>query len=148
MKLGLIDDMNDYKVMPTVPEENIFWDISTERIVDSSSLSYKYLSEYIDIEEWKKSFFELYNKWLKEDDDSVYDIHNEVSRSMINALMEINKKADFKLYYWFDVDRNKYPNYVWRKCPIAGTDLIDLPEYYSMNNRKISVDYPLVFPLV
>lgn len=138
--------MKEYKVMATVPKENIIWDISTEVVVHSSSVCYEHLSAEIDTDEWKKSFFNLYNMWLNEEDDAVYNIWHEVNMSMVRALAKINKEADFKIYYWFEVDRDKYPDFVWIKCPLTGTDLIDLPAYYSKNNRKIAVGNPLVFP--
>ena len=79
--------MKEYKLMLTVPEENILWDIVEEK-VQTSCLCYSYLSKYIDLEKWKLSFFSLYRRWVEEDDYSIYDINNDVNISIINALVE------------------------------------------------------------
>ena len=144
-QLGSTNNMKEYKLMLTVPEENILWDIVEEK-AQTSVLCYSYLSKSIDLEKWKLSFFSLYRRWVEEDDYSIYDINNDVNISIINALVELNKEIDFKIYYWFDVDRDRYPNYIWEKCPLSQKDLICLPKHYHKNNRKASVDYPLIFP--
>ena len=140
--------MDYFKVMVTGNNEGIIWDTAKEIELESDHIAFQYLSREIDISEWKNLYLDLFKKWLVDDDDSIYEITNSINMKMIDALVIINSEtSDFRLYYWFDVDRDKYPNYVWKKCPLAGTDLIDLPEHYNNNNRKISVNYPLVFPL-
>jgi hypothetical protein len=142
----LINDMKIYKVMPTVPNENLVWDIMNEQIVESSDECYIRLYRQIDVPEWNTLFFNYYKMWLEDDSQIIYDVHSALNMSMIEALVKINENFEVKLYYWFDVDREKHPDYIWEKCPLSGKDLMELPKFYHRNNRKISREFPLIFP--
>ncbi|WP_316825846.1 hypothetical protein [Pedobacter miscanthi] len=116
--------MEYFKVMVTGAREGLIWKLSTETEVASDHLALQYLSNEINIPEWKNKYLNLYEKWLKNDDGRIYQITDLVNMEMINALVEVNAKvSDFKLYYWFDVDRDKHPDYIWEKCPLSNSDL-------------------------
>jgi len=139
--------MDYFKIMVTGNDEGIIWDISKEIEIKSNHIVFKHLSNEIDFLKWKIQYLDLYKKWLIDEDDSVYDINNLININMINALIVTNMKmVDYKLYYWFDVDRDKYPDYIWEKCPLSKLDLIILPNEFHKNNRKISPEFPLIFP--
>lgn len=133
--------------MVTGINENIIWNLPNEELIDSNHVVFQYLCDEIDFLEWKSQYWSLFKKWLVDGDHCIYDINNLINMNMINALVEANKKmTDFNLYYWFDVDRDKYPDYVWEKCPLSKSDLIILPNEFHKNNRKISPEFPLIFP--
>ncbi|WP_293312930.1 hypothetical protein [Pedobacter sp. UBA5917] len=139
--------MEYFKVMVTVAEEGLIWKLLTETELAPDHVALQYLSSEINITEWKNRYLNLYNKWLKNEDDRMCQITDPINMEMINALVEVNSKvSDFKLYYWFDVDRDKYPDYTWKKCPLSNSDLVVLPENLHENNRKVSLMFPLVFP--
>lgn len=133
--------------MITSNNESIIWNMLEERKMGYDHLIFNSLSEEIDVQEWKNLYLNLYKSWLIDNDSTIYDIDNPMNMNMINAIINVNKKiADFKLYYWFDVDRDKYPNYIWEKCPLSKLDLIILPDEFHKNNRKLSPEFPLIFP--
>nr|WP_315423251.1 hypothetical protein [uncultured Pedobacter sp.] len=139
--------MECLKVMVTGNDESIIWDLSKETEVESNHMAFVYLSNEINILEWKRKYLNLYKKWLKDEDDSICQISSPINMDMINALITINlKAAEFKLYYWFDVDRDKRPDYIWEKCPLSHSDLVVLSGVFHENNRKISPNFPLIFP--
>lgn len=139
--------MECFKIMITVHGENVIWDLSTETEVESDHKAFQYLSSEINIQEWKEQYLNLYKKWLHNEDDRIYQIANPVNMQMINALIAVNLKfKDFKLYYWFDIDRDKHPDYIWEKCPLSNSDLDHLSGDFHENNKKVSLMFPLVFP--
>lgn len=139
--------MECLKVMITGNDERVIWDLSKETEVESNHMAFLYLSNEINIQEWKGKYLNLYKGWLKDNNDSIYQISSPINMDMINAIISVNLKvAEFKLYFWFDVDRDKQPDYIWKKCPLSHSDLIVLSDAYHENNRKVSPIFPLVFP--
>ena len=134
-------------MMVTNDTDGIIWDMLTETSLTDVHPSYYMLDKEIDLQLWKYAYRNLYQEWLNDDGESIYDIGHPVNLNLINSLININKLTlEYKLYYWFDVNRDKYPDFFWETCPISGTPLIALPIYFHRNNRKISQLFPLVFP--
>lgn len=139
--------MNSFKVMVTGKNDSVIWDLETEINIFIDHRVYKSLSREIDLLFWKQEYLILFNNWLITDDRSIYDINHPINMDMIKAIISTNKQnQDFILYYWFDVDRDIYPNYKWEKCPLSKDNLITLPDSFNRNNGKISPKFPLVFP--
>jgi hypothetical protein len=136
-----------YKIM-WLPEENhIFLDIKNEKFISINSKMYKYLSNYVDWKSWINVYKKKYENWLNSDDNSIYNISDEVNTKIINALLEMNKHLIHeKIFYWFDIDRTFNENFIWKYCPISKRKLIQLPDEYPEINSLISPEYPLIFP--
>jgi hypothetical protein len=137
--------MEQIKVMVTGDKDGVLWDIKTENEIDLNHTAYGYIAHEIDLSKWKKDYLDLYRRWLINDDESVYQINHSINMEMISVLAKINKMdLDFKLYYWFDVDRDKCPDYIWENCPLSGERLINISSHLT---SKISPISPLVFPV-
>jgi len=135
------------KVMFTSIQEGIIWNASTEEQVKISHPSYDLLNEHIDVSNWIENYSNLYLEWLNNDVEYIFDINHFINSNMVNSLIELNESTkEFKIYYWFDVNRDKYPDFVWDFCPLSDTLLINLPDSFHMNNKKISTVFPLIFP--
>jgi hypothetical protein len=133
--------------MFTVKGEPLVWDCLTETAVPVNHSVYYNLKKYINLTDWETKYDKLYHQWLYNDDETIYNINVDINKFMIDAIFELNKeKKDYVLYYWFDVDRDKSPDYTWVYCPFSGKQLITLNEQFHYNNRKISPEHPLVFP--
>jgi len=131
--------------LPDVKEVLLF--IKDETFVPGDAELYNQVSTYLDIDQWKIRYSALYDKWLNDDDASVYDVDNEVNQTIINALIKVNSALKDKLIlYWFDVDRANNENYQWKICPISKTRLIYLGDEYPKINSLVSNDFPLIFP--
>lgn len=131
--------------MVTVRSEGILWDLKEHCIYDTDVLDW--LKVKIDVEEWKNKYIDLYQKWLEEEDETIYDIKSKINMDMIQSLAWLNQQNHgVTVFYWFDVD--KYPDYVWQLCPLTGEPLIDFPRSSHENNVKISPRFPLIFPEV
>ena len=67
---------------------------------------YTRLANYIDINEWKYLYERAYREWLHDISDTVYNIHDQINLSMVNALLQLNEALNDRcIYYWFDIDR-------------------------------------------
>jgi len=139
--------MDYFKVMFTDIEDEVIWNTSTEKGIQLNHRFYGLLNKEINITNWKDEYYKLYLDWLHNDNESIYDINHPINLNMINALIKVNQLAfEFKIYYWFDVNRDKYPEFVWNVCPLSGTPLIALANSFHINNKKISSVFPLIFP--
>ncbi|SFS47950.1 hypothetical protein [Mucilaginibacter polytrichastri] len=139
--------MEQIKVMVTVDSEDILWNIVSESVISCNHPAYILLSKQIDLKQWKRDYLNLYNNWLYNDDNRIYNIDDPINKSMILALAAVNKlNKNVKLFYWFDVDREEHPEYRWTKCPLSNEPLITLPSYIHKNNRYVSTATPLIFP--
>jgi hypothetical protein len=81
-------------------ETEILWYAKTENALDLNCSLYKELENYIDIEGWKASYKEKYNNWLEDNDNSIYNIKDNLNMVMVSALININKglKNEIVLY--------------------------------------------------
>jgi hypothetical protein len=139
--------MDLLKVMVTNDQDDVIWDAMAETNIQTAHRSYFELNKEIDLQIWKQDYRKLYLEWLHHDNESIYDVHHPINLNVINSLIKVNKiVTEYKLYYWFDVDRDKYPNFRWEVCPLSGNALTNLPNYFHINNRKISQLFPLIFP--
>lgn len=137
--------MKYYKIMVTVRSNGILWDLKERCAADKEV--FDGLNTQIDIEDWKNKYIDLYQKWLEEDDDTLYQIESKINMDMIQSLVKLNNQNhEFKVFYWFDVDRDKYPGHKWLFCPLTSEPLINLHEGNHKNNSKISPRFPLIFP--
>jgi hypothetical protein len=139
--------MEQLKIMVTSNSGSVLWNVQTESAIQIDHLSYKILGSVLDIAKWQDNYYKLYLEWLHDDDESIYDINHPINVEIVNSLIKVNNIAsNFKIYFWFDVDRDKYPKFIWKVCPMSGMQLISLPHNFHLNNRKISPLFPLIFP--
>ncbi len=135
------------KIMWLPNENEIFFHMRNEKAVFWNSEIYKSLSEYIDVENWKHLYSKSYQRWLDDDDDSIYDIQSEINKSMIDSLIKLNKTlVSGVVFYWFDIDRTNNENFKWEFCPNSKKRLFTLGNTYPKINSLISPEFPLVFP--
>jgi hypothetical protein len=127
-------------------QEEIIWDMLTEKEISVNNEVYTNLRKYIDLDKWRKEYWVKYNEWLESDIQDIHDIHHPINKQIIDALIEYNKISNNKLYYWFDVDRSLNLNFKWKTCPISNEPLLHLSNSYHPNNRLVSGKFPLVFP--
>lgn len=133
--------------MVTGVDDNIIWHVQTEENVALSHPVYQFLWKEINWMNWKEDYLTAYHNWLDSDDESIYDINAPTNRRMIDAITRVNNRSEmFKIYYWFDIDRDKNPNHIWSICPLSNEPLKDLPVDTHRNNRKVSPSIPLIFP--
>lgn len=138
--------MEYLKVMFAGNDAGVIWNVVTENETASDHRIAIRLNEEIDLMMWKDNYKRLYTKWLHDNDKSIYDINHPVNREMIDALARLNEKSkDYCVLYWFDVDRDKYFDYVWEICPLSNVPLKLMTDFHK-SNGKISPNYPLTFP--
>ncbi len=137
-----------FKIVWLPQQDEIIFNAKYETPVSLHSDLYSKLATYIDIGEWKYLYEKAYRNWLDDISDAVYNIHDQVNRSMIVALIQLNETLPGRrLCYWFDIDRTHNEGFTWKCCPISGKELILLGDGYSRKNSFISPEYPLVFPV-
>lgn len=137
-----------FKIMSVLSQYEIVWDMKKEYEIPKTDNVYLNLEKFIDIEKWVQEYYFYYKKWLYEDFEYIYDISSSINQDMLKAITEYNKFEENKLFYWFDVDRDKNAQFEWKLCPISQTELILLGDEFHPNNRLISSVYPLVFPQI
>ena len=126
----------------------IIWDVRTEEPLDEGHIYYKVLNSFVDINEWKLKYGQLYKAWLEIDDTSIHDIHHSINKDMINALIDANKHLDESLiYFWFDIDRSEDESFEWEVCPLSRQRLQMLGSECLRKNKLISPDFPIIFPV-
>ena len=128
-------------------EESPVWDIELEEPISVSDPLLAILEKEVGTSEWIREFAEIYNLWLEDDSNEMYDIFNEVNLSMIKKLDHYNSTAQEKVYYWFDVDRVEHPDFKWKTCPLSNSELIDLGEKVPKKNRLMSKNHSIIFPI-
>ncbi len=130
-------------------EEKILFDAKTDSEIGLDSNLYVLLTKYIKIETWKNSYQEKYYNWLNKDDNSIYNINDDININMVNALTKVNEiLKDEMIFYWFDVDRTNIEYFNWKYCPISKKKIILLEKSYHYLNRLVSPVYPLIFPKI
>lgn len=136
----------EYKLMVVGAQSEIIWNMISEKEIPLNNDVYIKINKEINLNEWQNKFNNLYTQWLNEDVEFIFDIFNPINTDILSAISRYNKNSDSKLYYWFDVNRDNYPDFKWEYCPITGERLILLSEAYHSNNRLVSPNEPLVFP--
>ena len=125
-----------YKIM-WANQEEIIWDVFTEKPVLLDNKIYDVLNKFVDIKKWKVDYSKAYFEWINEDNSNIYDIYFELNTRIIEVLPTLNdylKGSNIQVFYWFDVDRDKSLNFEWEFCPITGAKLIS-----PFKDRKILV---------
>lgn len=137
-----------YKIM-WAGSEDIFWDVIKERKIfrEEKNKVLREVNNFIDIQKWIVEFEELYKEWLENDKGFIYDLNHPINKTILEAIKGINScKNDFVLFYWYDIDRDKQPNFIWEVDPINGKEkLLEMTSYHR-NNRFISLNSFLIFP--
>jgi hypothetical protein len=146
-----INSDNIYKLVWLPDVESIFEDIKEDITLTGQNYNELFLalSKFIDLKKWHSDYYSLYKLWLDDDRNDIYDISNSINTAIINAIKDVNimlKNKSIILFYWFDVDRNIYPDWEWTYDPIDRDQLITLDTSFTKNNRKICLKHFLVFP--
>jgi hypothetical protein len=136
-----------FKVMWLPKESRILLNVKNEEFVTLNSSIYERLSIYIDIPRWIILYEKKYSDWLNNDENSIYNINDNLNKKMVDALRQLNESyIDKRIFYWFDIDRTNNPNFDWEYCPLSEKKLIFLGYDYPKINSLISPDFPLIFP--
>ncbi len=107
--------MRSLKVMVAGSSPEIIWIMISESEIPLTDPIYEIINSEIDLIKWKTNFLFLYQDWLNKDNPQVYDINNLVNKMRIDAIVKCNNKiSSDKLYYWFDVDRSKKHDFIWK----------------------------------
>lgn len=137
------------KIMWTCDIESVVWNMKSEVNIRNDSDYVKNFSELFDLKAWSVNYYAKYKKWLDEDSKQIFDLEDDETKRLLTAIGKINRKnKDIVYFYWYDIDRSeKNVNFVWKKSPISGAPVLDIGTEYHPNNRLISIDDYLVFPL-
>jgi hypothetical protein len=139
--------MTFLKIMSLAGQDEIIWDMESDEELPIDHVAYIKLNKYIDLHAWNKAFNDKFMAWLELDDLTMYNIHDPINMEMIEAVIDANLINDgFKLFYWFDVNRDITLNFNWKYCPISNSRLMNLGKNFHRKNRLISSSFPLVFP--
>lgn len=140
--------MKIYKIMWLPGTKRVIWDIKNEKQIPLKCRPYLDIASLnFDLNKWAKEFGKLYHLWLHEDDKHVFDLNHEINRLPLELLINLNKMAEnYKVLYWFDVNRDEYPAFKWEHCPISKTLLKAFNEDVPRKNKYCSDIYPLIFP--
>lgn len=136
------------KIMWLPDQKEFLFQMRNETPLPIEASLYSLVAQYIDIAKWQEKYRKKYDDWLNKDDDSIYDINNEINMTIIFGLKRINKvMKNEMIFYWFDVDRTFNDHFLWEYCPISNKKLMSLGKEFPKINSLISPDFPLVFPL-
>lgn len=135
-----------HKVMWAAEGANIIWNMEQEEPDASCAALAALLHTYIDVPAWATSYEDYYHQWLAADDLTIYNLDAPIVASMLNAIKRFNRQEQYKLYYWFDIDRTESSDFRWQRSPLSGERLLQLPDSFSSVNRYISPTDLLVFP--
>jgi hypothetical protein len=133
--------------MPQGDSPDILWEMSEDKVVPGFSNTLKLINSFLDVKTWIKYQAKAYHEYLESDNEHFHDLRSSMNLEMIEAIAKFNAKAtSIVLYYWYDIDRNKYPGHIWNTCPLSGEPLKNLGHHYHWKNRLISPNHPLTFP--
>lgn len=137
-----------YKIMWVPGTIRVIWDMVKERQLPLSAQAYADIASLgFDLKKWATDYHKHYQIWLEEDSGQVFDLHHEINQSVIEMLVSLNQNTEaYKVFYWFDIDRDKAPDFKWEHCPIANTPLKMNSHAVHANNRFLSEEFPLVMP--
>ncbi|NIG53543.1 hypothetical protein [Chitinophaga sp. Cy-1792] len=136
-----------YTLMWLPAEDEIIFRAKDESPVAANDSLYSHLKKHIHLHQWKVRYTAAYRQWLDNDNNAIYDISNEINKSMIAALIKLNEDLETKaVFFWFDIDRSVTDEFTWKCCPVSGKKLITLGKEYTKKNAFVSPDYPLIFP--
>lgn len=141
-----------YKLLWLPEQQDIIRDMRTEHIAFNSEkvMILEHLNKFINVSAWHKKYSVLYQEWLNNDLDVIYDIKNEINVEIIQAIKATNdelRKKNILLFYWFDFDRTSHENKEWSKDPFTDKYLYELGSSYNKLNRKVSLENFIVFPV-
>jgi len=135
-----------YKVMWAADGANIIWNMEQEEPDAHCATLTSLLSKYIDVTAWAKSYADYYHQWLEAGDATIYKPDMPLVASMLRAIKQFNAKEQYKLYYWFDIDRTAMPDFCWQRSPLSGEKLLELPSSFAAVNHYIAPTDFLVLP--
>lgn len=130
--------------------KHTIWNMKTEKEAEFlfQNQIVSLINQNIDFNNWLANYCSYYQKWLNEDDQTIFDLRSPLLKSILDAIQNVNKKMDDnkRLFYWFDIDRSFKEDYRWKNCPITKTKLINLGQNFFYANRLISQKVDLVLP--
>jgi len=140
--------MTFIKLMWMPEGESVMWNMQDEEPIPERSLVHTEISKYLDIKNWRTLYALKYNSWLQSLSGEIFQINDPVNIMALEAVDKYNKMESIKdrVFYWFDIDREKNEDYQWELCPITGEKLASLGTDYPMNNRLVSWKKNMVFP--
>ncbi len=141
--------MDYFKIMVLPHDEDILWDMKTGDQLPMSHKAYSYIQEssHFNVSAWVHAYSDLYIDWLKNDNLAIYDIDSVINKEILDFITKIQPNLPFKLYFWFDVNRDLKEGYLWTVCPISKQPLLELNDDFSLLNKLVSPIYPITFPV-
>ena len=136
-----------YKVM-WLPDSSLVWNMKTESVDERSKTYEDMIGTFIDLDKWKLEYEKNYSLWLANDDDKIFDLSSDLIDRIRRVIKKVNETIGTgnQLFYWYDVDRDKYEKHKWTQSPLSNKELTDLGEEYPSVNRMISLTESLCFP--
>jgi hypothetical protein len=125
---------------------NIIWNMEQEEPDATCVALGSLLNKYLAVAAWAKSYEDYYHQWLEADDTTIYRLDAPLVASMRQAISQFNQQEQYKLYYWFDIDRTTATDFHWQRSPLSGEKLLELPSSFSFVNRYIAPTDFLVLP--
>lgn len=135
-----------YKVMWAGEGTNIIWNMEQEEPDATCASLASLLNKYLATPAWVKSYEDYYQQWLTVDDATIYDLGSPLVATMRHAIRQFNQRERHNLYYWYDIDRTESVALHWRRSPLSGEKLLELPGCFSAANRYLAPTDFLVFP--
>lgn len=136
-----------YKLMWLPDTTTLIWDVITETALPITDPIYQTLPDYLNLTQWARNYTSVYNEWLNDEANNLYDLQNSTHQQALKAIQQYNEReqCQVKLYYWFDVDRTEQSTYQWTHSPLSQTPLTEIPMHHYLN-RWVAVADNLIFP--
>jgi|JI10StandDraft_1071094.scaffolds.fasta_scaffold103479_3 hypothetical protein len=128
--------------------QEIIYDLISETPIKQNSAIYAYLSEHINIDDWRNRYNLLYQDFLKGKSNTIFDLYAEINVEMRDAIHKCNlkiKNNNIILLYWFNLFSFDAKDY-FEKNKEGLTGKIIYAEENDYMNRLILLSGELVFP--
>jgi hypothetical protein len=135
-----------FKIMWVGNNQPILWDIYSENAAPGDIVFQ--IKNAINFSDWLDKYKKDYTDWLDDENDNIFNLDIEAYDSLLKSIQKFNiHSSGFKIYYWYDVDRSKQPNFKWTRCIRCNSDLEEIKEANYLN-RYVCVKDCLVYPEV
>lgn len=137
-----------YKIIFYPESPQIIYDLISETPIKQNSAIYLYLSEHINIDDWRNRYNLLYQDFLKGKSNTIFDLYAEINVEMREAIKKCNMKIksnNIQLLYWFNLFSECAIEYFEKNKEGLSGKLIYC-EGNDYLNRLILLSAELVFP--
>lgn len=128
--------------------QEIIYDLISETPIKRNSAIYAYLSENINVDDWRNRYNLLYQDFLNGKSNTIFDLHSEINVEMREAIKNCNMKIknnNIILLYWFNIFSFDAKDY-FEKNKEGLTGRLIYAEENDYMNRLLLLSGELVFP--